>query len=82
MNEITFDSPAVEDAFYFLNALQKGIPEPLDEESPEDYEARMKASFDPSIRAGDRLAKLPYEERMRALAKAREIIGSLHHPSV
>ena len=70
-------TPAIEDAFYFLQSLEKDLPDPSDEESPEDYEQRLKTTADPALHAGARLEKLPYDERMEAVRIAYRMIDNL-----
>ena len=69
--------PAVEDAFYFLHGLEKEMPDPMEDESAEDFEARLLASVQPSINAGNRLTELPASEKQMALREAYRMIDNL-----
>lgn len=70
-------TPAIEDAFYFLRSTETEIPDPTDEESVEEYEKRLSDKLDASQKAGERLCKLPYEERMQAIRKAYQMIDNI-----
>lgn len=70
-------TPAVEDAFYFLRSTENEIPEPKEDEPVELYEARLDAMYENSAKAGERLAKIPYEERMSAIRSAHKMIDNL-----
>ena len=66
-------TPTVEDAFYFLMDLEKGTPDFNEGETVEEYEKRTA----PAIKAGERLAKLSYDERMGAIAVATKMIENV-----
>ena len=66
-----------EDAFYFLSYTEN--PKPLeeilemDERQERDYDLFCQASQ----HAGDRLTKIPREERMEAIRKAYQMIDNI-----
>ena len=70
-------TPLVEDAFYFLSYTEN--PKPLeeilemDEQQEKDYDLFCQASQ----HAGDRLTKVPREERMEAIRKAYQMIDNI-----
>lgn len=70
-------TPVVEDAFYFLSHLenQKPIDEILNmsEEEEKDYDLICDASQ----HAGDRLLKVPKDERMEAVRLAYQMIDNI-----
>ena len=70
-------TPVVEDAFYFLSHIenQKSIDEILamDDQHEKDYDLFCQASQ----HAGDRLLKLPREERMEAVRLAYQMIDNI-----
>lgn len=70
-------TPAIEDAFYFLRSLETEMPDITDEESPEDYEARLSALYDPANNAGNRLADLPEDEKWQAIRAAYQMIDNI-----
>ena len=70
-------TPAVEDAFYFLHSLEKEVPDPMDNETAEDFDARLEASIQPAINAGNRLTLLPAIERQVAIHEAYRMIDNL-----
>ena len=73
---IDIDS-VTEDAFYFLSYTEN--PKPLeeilemDEQQERDYDLFCQASQ----HAGDRLTKIPREERMEAIRKAYQMIDNI-----
>lgn len=70
-------TPAVEDAFYFLQSLDKELPDATEEETLEKYEARLASLVDPGLRAGSRLASLPPQERTDAMLEASRMMDNL-----
>jgi len=65
-----------EDAFYFLNHIEnrKTTDEDLamSEEEEKEYDARFQAC----INAGNRVAELPYHQRMEAIRKAYRMLDN------
>lgn len=72
-------TPVIEDAFYFLRMLENNETENFDDEneSIEDFEKRLCEKYTPSQNAGDRLAKIPYQERMEAIHEAYRMIDNI-----
>lgn len=74
-------TPVVEDAFYFLRMLEKSgeIGSDIDneDETVEEYEERLDREHTPSLNAGDRLAKIPYHERMEAIHEAYRMLDNI-----
>lgn len=73
-------TPAIEDAFYFLRLMDednKFDDTSDDSESVEDYEKRLESHYKSGHAAGDRLTKLPYEERMQAIHYGYQMIDNL-----
>lgn len=70
-------TPTVEDAFYFLQSLENELPDIREDETCEEYEERLDKLTNPSLHAGDRLAQIPYKERMEAIGKAYQMIDNL-----
>ena len=56
-------TPDIEDAFYFLRSVETDIPDAEEDESVEEYEKRLSRLCDAPVRAGQRLEKLPFEEK-------------------
>lgn len=71
-------TPVIEDAFYFLRLLQEDNELPTDEnESFEDFEKRLHLHYDGGQKAGERLAKIPYEERMQAIHYGYQMLDNI-----
>jgi len=73
-------TPEIEDAFYFLRILEKAgeIGNDIDEnETLEEYEKRLNDEHTPALNAGDRLAKLPYDERMKAIHYGYQMLDNI-----
>ena len=70
-------TPAIEDAFYYVRNLERGVPGFTDEESPEEYEKRLDREYQPSVNAGNRLTKIPYDERMEAIGIAYKMLANV-----
>ena len=70
-------TPEIEDAFYFLRSVETDIPDAEEDESVEEYEKRLSRLCDAPVRAGQRLEKLPFEERMQVIRKAYQMIDNL-----
>jgi hypothetical protein len=67
-------TPAIEDAFFFLSTTEnEDTDDFLIGETAEEYEQRAQAC----INAGNRLQKLPYEERMQAIHQAHRMIDNI-----
>ena len=75
-------TPAVEDAFYFLRSTESEIPEPKEDEPVELYEARLDAMYENSAKAGERLAKIPYEVPNTELKELMEIYKTRNKESL
>lgn len=75
-------TPAIEDAFYFLNHLDNDNGEILkdinnDDESFEEYEARLSAKYDPPQHAAERLQQYSAEEIRGAVRCAYRMIDNI-----
>ena len=70
-------TPAVEDAFYFIHSIEKELPDATEEETVEEYEARLDAIVQPGINAGNRLIGLSEEEKWQAIHEAYRMIDNL-----
>ena len=70
-------TPAIEDAFFFLQRVRKGIPDPEDSETTEEYEERLRKLADPSLKAGERLSLLPDDEKIRAIRYGYQMIDNI-----
>lgn len=70
-------TPVIEDAFYFLSYTEN--PKPLEEilEMDEQQERDYDLFCEASQHAGDRLTKVPREERMEAIRKAYQMIDNI-----
>lgn len=69
--------PSVEDAFHFLYSLESSKPIKEVIEMPDEEADVYNAYRDVANKAGDRLVKLSYNERMDAIGKAYKMIDNV-----
>ena len=70
-------TPAIEDAFYFLHSMENDkSPKEIEAMTDEEWE-RYDKSCEASSNAGERLLKVPREERMEAIRQAYKMIDNI-----
>lgn len=70
-------TPIIEDAFYFLNNLENGKSTKEIEAMTDDEWERYDKACEASSNAGERLLKVPREERMEAIRNAYQMIDNI-----
>lgn len=70
-------TPVIEDAFYFVKAMEAGIPDIPEDATPEEYEKLLSTMTDAGLHAGERLCEIPKEEADKALQCAYQMLHNL-----